>query len=265
MPHAPILTPTLSGARAGSIDSTVGAMREAARRLVATEADAIVLVSPHSPRAPQAFGVWTSERLSGTLGAFRRPNEAVDFQNDTLLAAQVARQAAERGLRTEAITDGDLDHGAVVPLLFAAEAGWRAPIVVLSLDLGGDLNVVRFGEAVAYAAEGAGRRVAFIASGDMSHRLTPSAPYGFNPRGAEFDGWLVSRLRRGAYRELLNFCADLKEAAGEDALDSVLVALGSTAFKTTGSELLSYESPFGVGYAVAVLYTELCSVLEKHA
>ena len=89
----------------------------------------------------------------------------MDFQNDTLLAAQVARQAAERGLRTEAITDGDLDHGAVVPLLFAAEAGWRAPIVVLSLDLGGDLNVVRFGEAVAYAAEGAGRRVAFIASG----------------------------------------------------------------------------------------------------
>ena len=264
MPHAPILTPTLSGARAGSIDSTVGAMREAARRLVATKADAIVLVSPHSPRPPQAFGVWTSERLSGTLGAFRRPNEAVDFQNDARLLPKLLGRPLSEGCGLKRLPTGTSTTG-------------RSCRCCLSLKPVGvaDRGIVlgswwrsercRFGEAVAYAAEGAGRRVAFIASGDMSHRLTPSAPYGFNPRGAEFDGWLVSRLRRGAYRELLKFCADLKEAAGEDALDSVLVALGSTAFKTTGSELLSYESPFGVGYAVAVLYTELCSVLEKHA
>ena len=168
-------------------------------------------------------------------------------------------------MRTETISEGELDHGAVVPLLFVAEAGWRSPIVILSLDLGEDRNVVNFGEAVAQAAEDTGRRVAFIASGDMSHRLTPNAPYGFDPRGAKFDQWLVSRLRRGAYRELLSFSADLKEAAGEDALDSVLVALGATAFKTTGSELLSYESPFGVGYAVAILYAEVASLSRSHA
>jgi hypothetical protein len=77
------------------------------------------------------------------------------------------------------------------------------------------------------------------------------------------NGW--SRLRRGAYRELLSFSAGLKEAAGEDTLDSVLVALGATAFKTTGSELLSYESPFGVDYAVAILYAESHPFARSHA
>jgi aromatic ring-opening dioxygenase LigB subunit len=120
----------------------------------------------------------------------------VEFQNDGQLAAQIARLAAARELRTETISEGELDHGAVVPPLFVAEAGWRAPIVILSLGLGEDLNVVNFGEAVAHAAEGTGSRVAFIASGDMSHRLTPNAPHGFDPRGAKFDEWLEQTAPR---------------------------------------------------------------------
>ena len=137
MPHAPILTPTLSGARAGSIDSTVGAMREAARRLVATEADTIVLVSPHSParhklsESGPVNGCPARWALSGA-----RTRQWTSKMTPCSLPKLLGRPLSE-GCGTEAITDGDLDHGAVVPLLFAAEAGWRAPIVVLSLDLGG--------------------------------------------------------------------------------------------------------------------------------
>jgi MEMO1 family protein len=256
MPHAPILIPSIASKRVGRIQSTIAAMRESARRAVATRADAVVIISPHAPREPEAFGIWSGERLHGTLKAFGAPEEGVDFQNDTTLAAQIACHAAQLGVRTEPIPDLALDHGTVVPLWFVAEAGWHGPVVVASLSLTDHWNVVPFGEAIADAAANTGRRVAFIASGDMSHRLTSGAPNGFDARGAQFDQWLIGTLRRGAHRELLDFSPELEEAADEDALDSVMVALGATGFNATGTEVLSYEGPFGVGYGVAILYSE---------
>jgi aromatic ring-opening dioxygenase LigB subunit len=256
MPHAPILIPAVAGERVVRIQSTIAAMREAAQCAVAAGADAVVVISPHAPREAEEFGIWTDERLRGTLRAFGAPEESVDFQNDVTLAAQIAYQAAQRGVPTRPITDLPLDHGTVVPLWFVAEAGWHGPVVATGLSLRDHLKVVEFGEAIAAAAIGVGKRVAFIASGDMSHRLTSGAPCGFDARGAEFDQWLIGALRRGRYRELLDFSPDLERAAAEDALDSVLVAFGAIGFNATGTEILSYDGPFGVGYGVAILYSE---------
>ena len=259
MPHAPILIPAVAGERVASIGATVAAMREAARRAVETGADAVVVISPHAPREPNAFGIWTGERLRGTLKAFGTPEEGVDLQNDPTLAAQIAYQAAQRGVRTGPISDLALDHGTVVPLWFVAQAGWHGPVVVAGLSLTDHWKVVEFGEAIAAAATAIGRRVALIASGDLSHRLTLGAPRGFDPRGAEFDQWFIDTLRHGGYRQLLDFSPDLEETAEEDALDSVLVGFGATGFNADGTEVLSYEGPFGVGYGVAILYSEACS------
>ena len=263
MPHAPILVPSVAGEREGKVQSTIDAMRETARRAIATRPDAIVLISPHSPRPHTAFGIWDGERLFGTLKLFGAPDEGVDFPSDAFLSDQIAQNAGRRGLRTQPIAGVALDHGAVVPLWFLAEAGWSGPVVVLALSATEDSRVVGLGEAVAEAAARVGKRVAFIASGDMSHRLTADAPCGFDARGAQFDQWLIGNLRRGAHRELLDFSPNLKRAAKEDALDCVLVGLGATGFDAAGSEVLSYEGPFGVGYGVAILYCESCS--DKHA
>ena len=152
---------------------------------------------------------------------------------------------------TRPIDDLALDHGTIVPLWFVAEAGWRGPVVAAGLSLTDHFKVVEFGEAIADAAASTSRRLAFIASGDMSHRLTLGAPCGYDARGAEFDRWLIDTLRRGGCRELLDFRQDLEEAAAQDALDSVLVALGATGFNANGAEVLNYDGPFGVGYGVA--------------
>ncbi len=149
----------------------------------------------------------------------------------------------------------------MVPLWFFAETGWRGPVVAAGLSLADHFKVVEFGEAIADAGACAGRCVALIASGDMSHRLGVRRE--FDPRGAEFDHWLIGALRRGSYREVLDFSPDLEEAAEEDALDTLLVALGATGFSADGNEFLSYEAPFGVGYGVAILHFEAPPHLEK--
>jgi aromatic ring-opening dioxygenase LigB subunit len=253
MPHAPVLVPDVAGEEALRAAPTMRAMREAARRVVASGAESLVAVSPHSPSWPGSVGVWAGRRLRGSLAQFGAPDAAVELPADAELAAVIAAEAESRGLRMREIEGGELDHGAVVPLWFLARAGWSGPGVVLGLaEPGGE--AASLGEAVAAAATRIGRRVALLASGDMSHRLAPGAPAGFDPRARSFDRRVVELLERGAYRELQGVDPVLRDVAGEDALESLLVAAAAIGFRGAGHEVLGYDAPFGVGYGVAVLF-----------
>lgn len=253
MPHAPVLVPAVGGPRGRDVTATVAALREVSRRLLAWRPDALVAVSPHSPRRPGAFGIWDGSRLRGSLAPFGVPEVSVDLPVDRALAAAIGQQARARAVSTWTIRSESLDHGAVVPFWFLAEAGWRGPTVLLGLPADGSAGLRELGEAIAAVAGATGRRVAVLASGDMSHRLRPGAPAGFDPRAQVFDREFIERLRRGAYRELSALDPGLQEVAGEDALDSTLVALAAAGWNPAGHEVLSYEGPFGVGYGVAVL------------
>ena len=141
-----------------------------------------------------------------------------------------------------------------MPLWFLAEAGWAGPTVVLSLNYPEDGGLSKLGEAIAAAAHAFHRRIAIVASGDMSHRLTPNAPCGFHPQAHQFDETFIRLIRDGDYHEIGNIDPELRELAAEDAVDSTLVAAAAVDWRTTGHKVLNYEGPFGVGYGVAILF-----------
>jgi aromatic ring-opening dioxygenase catalytic subunit (LigB family) len=60
--------------------------------------------------------------------------------------------AQSRAVATWAIHHHRLDHGALVPLWFLAEAGWTGPTIILSLNYSVDDGLTRLGEAIAAAA-----------------------------------------------------------------------------------------------------------------
>ena len=253
MPHAPVLVPEVGGKRGIRAAASVGAMTEAARRIVKAKPETVVLVSPHTPHRRGAFAIWAGERISGSLAQFGAPAAAVDLPVDKSLGTAIAEEAGSRGLNIWWLHDAELDHGAVVPLWHLADAGWRGPTVLIGLNYPGEPGLAELGEAIAGAARRADRRIAVVASGDMSHRLQPGAPAGFHPRAYEFDHAFIECLRAGDYRQLLKFDSALQNLAAEDAVDSTLVAASAVNWNATGHEVLSYEGPFGVGYGVAIL------------
>jgi len=94
-----------------------------------------------------------------------------------------------------------------------------------------------------------------IASGDLSHYLSESGPYGFNAQGPKFDKALIEYLKNKDIEKILNLENEFPEA-GDCGLRSLAYVLGII----TGSrgtklnpQILSYEGPFGVGYLVAKL------------
>jgi aromatic ring-opening dioxygenase LigB subunit len=251
MPHAPIVIPAVAGADQARVRATTTACRTAARRLLTHSPRTLVVVSPHAPRQPTAFGVWTGDRLRGDLAAFGVP-ATIDLANDTATATGIERAAAALGVATWRIPPRPLDHGALVPLWFLVEAGWHGPTCVTSLP--GESpsgTLATFGRAIR-GVLGA-RPSVLVASGDMSHRLQPGAPAGFDPRAHEFDDWLRQLVAVGRLESVASIDASLRALAAEDAADSVLVAAGAIAGERHGCRVLSYEHPFGVGYLVAIL------------
>jgi AmmeMemoRadiSam system protein A len=256
LPHAPVLVPAVGGARGEEVAQTVAAMRKVAAECQHARPDALVLISPHSPRRRRAFGLWEGSRLHGSLAQFRAPQAAVELPAAPLLRAAITAEMEHHGLTTWPIPADSLDHGAVVPLWFLAEAGWAGPTVILSLDYPGESGCPEVGAAIATAAAHLDQRVAVIASGDMSHRLQPGAPAGFDPRAHQSDERFLAALRQPKPAALLHLDPGLLELAAEDALDATVVALAAAGWRSEGREVLSYEAPFGVGYGVAVLFAE---------
>lgn len=262
MPHAPILIPALAGKRGVAASATVEAMEKAARRVVEHRPDAVVLVSPHAPRRAGGFGLWKDDPLQGSLEGFGAPELAVQLPAHAELVRSIEREGRLRDLAFWSIRRRGLDHGAVVPLWHLAHAGWRGPTVVVGLSEPGGAGLEALGKSIAAAAAATRVRLGLVASGDMSHRLQPGAPAGFHPDAQRFDRGFIEWLRRGADRAAAPVQPELQELAGEDVVDSTVVALAAVGWQDSGREVLSYQGPFGVGYGVAVLW-EACG--EKGA
>ena len=91
-------------------------------------------------------------------------------------------------------------------------------------------------------------RIAVIASGDLSHKLSKNAPAGYSPKGKKFDKKLIDCLLKKQTHEIIKFKPELIADAGECGLKSIIILLGVLEGMKYEPQLLSYESPFGVGY-----------------
>jgi AmmeMemoRadiSam system protein B len=253
-PHPPLLIPEVGGERINEVARSQRAMKEFSQCLVNSGADSMVLISPHSPFDPQYFLARASLALHGDFAQFRAPQVELRFQNDLELLDAIERSAADEDLGLRRIAgDYPLDHGALVPLYYLHKAGWNGPTVVIGFTLQGNDRHVAFGRAIQQAASKLGRKIAFVASGDLSHRLMVGGPYAFEPTAHLFDEQMVRGIGSGKPERVLGIDSDLRQRAGECGYRSIVIALGLAGEDLAGSRVLSYEGPFGVGYMVAIL------------
>jgi MEMO1 family protein len=259
-PHPPIIVPEVGGDQLAQANATVQAMRAVQKKAAALDLDTIVLLSPHASIAVRQMGISMASSYRGSLAFFRAPNVTVTAEGDQALAGAIMQNTAELGVpSTITASHGDvveLDHGAMVPLVYIV-GGLKKPcrLVLLAFSQLGYQDHVRFGEAVGRAILEASQRVVYVASGDMSHRLIPGAPVGFDPRGARFDNVVVDTFAAGDWSGLLSIDPGLIAAAGECGYRSLavlagVVATAGAAGLQTRNNVLSYEGPFGVGYLV---------------
>jgi AmmeMemoRadiSam system protein A len=228
-------------------------MAELTERLVASGAETLVLISPHAPLDAAAFVAYQAPFLRGDFSKFRARETKVEVPFDQEMLRAISLEA--RSLDYEIINLGphELDHGSTVPLYFLLRNGWQGNVVALGYSFLSVDDHLRFGACINRAAARMGKPTAVLASGDLSHRLKPGAPAGFNPEAHLFDEEVVSALDDNSPERIVRIDPELRKRAGECGYRSMLIAIGATREAKVNCEVLNYEAPFGVGYLVAQL------------
>jgi AmmeMemoRadiSam system protein A/AmmeMemoRadiSam system protein B len=265
VPHPPIMVPEVGGDAVVGVQASIAAMAELTRRIIESGAETVVLISPHAPLDAGAFVAYHSPKLSGDFANFRSPNTRVEFAIDEELLEAITETAARENYEVLNLENYQLDHGSAVPLYFLDRNGWRGRVVALGYSFLSDEDHLKFGNCIRSAAERIGGPIAFVASGDLSHRLKPEAPAGYNPAARRFDNEVVDAIHNGSPEDIIAIDQDLRRIAGECGYRSMLVALGVAQDLPRACEVLSYEAPFGVGYLVAQLTNSSAAAKNVHA
>ncbi|HLR04314.1 MAG TPA: AmmeMemoRadiSam system protein A [Pyrinomonadaceae bacterium] len=251
-PHPPIMVPEVGREAIADVRRSIDAMAALTGRVIESEAETVILISPHAPLEPDAFVAYAGPELHADFANFRAPTATVHAELDEELLKEITRAGAEQKFEVVRIR-GDLDHGTAVPLYFLQRYGWHGRVVALGYSFLSNEDHLRFGSCIRAAIDKVGRRVAFIASGDLSHRLKPGAPAGYNLEAHLFDEEVVEAIRSNSTRRIVTIDQELRRTAGECGYRSMLVAIGVAQELESRCEVISYEAPFGVGYMVAQL------------
>jgi AmmeMemoRadiSam system protein A len=234
---------------------TIDALEEAASRLAQRRPETAIVISPHGPLRRNAFGILTAPACSGTFAQWGAPEVTFAFENDPEAVDAIRAECAQAGVPLEPLADWreGLDWGCTVPLYYLRSSLGDARLVPMTISFLPPRQHFALGQAVGRAVHKLNRRVAIIASADLSHALTESAPHGYDPMGAVFDERLREALAAWDVNAVLDMDEGFRHHAAEDAVPSVSFLMGALDGLEARPEVLSYEGPFGVGYLVAVV------------
>lgn len=250
-PHPPLLIPDIGGKRIDEVASTDKAYNTVAKDLTNKNPDITIFITPHGPISQDKIRIYNSDFFYGDFSMFGLPFLKYSALGESAYTKEVFNFCKQKNYKVELIDYAVLDHGIMVPLHYLQKFGYKNPILPLAISLEPLTYLYEFGVCLADAINSLDKKVAVVASADMSHSLTKTAPNGYNPNGPIFDKMLVDFVKKNDVKSILNFDENISEEASQDALWSIAILLGMLKSTDFSPKVLSYEGPFGVGYMVA--------------
>ncbi|NTV40833.1 MAG: hypothetical protein HGA61_00990 [Candidatus Moranbacteria bacterium] len=252
VPHPPESIPgigTVSDLK--KIEKTISAFDRLREEIEQASPDTIVIISPHARLEPYSFVINSANSLSGSFVDFGF-DEVCKFKNDVEIANKLAH-ACQRDELSARLRPEALDYGTLVPL-FHLTKNIKPKIVHLSFSLMSYEQHFRYGQIIEKViGKAQSKRIAIIASGDLSHRLFHGAPAGYSPKGEEFDRSIIHHLGENNLLSIMNMHKEDIAEVAECGIRSIIILMGALHEEKYSFKLFSYEGPFGVGNLVARL------------
>ena len=253
LPHPPIILPEIGKGEERKIQETIDAFEKVAKDIAEIKPDTIIITTPHSIMYSDYIHISPGKKAKGDFKNFGYGNVSMESEYDEELATSISNEAKSHeiaaGLMGE--RDKNLDHGVMIPLYFINKYYTNYKLVRISISGLSFLTHYKFGKCIQKVTENSGKKIVFIASGDLSHMLKEEGPYSYKEEGPVFDREVTSAMKKGDFLQFLKFDEEFLEKAGECGLRSFITMSGALDGKGIIPKLHSYEGPFGVGYAVA--------------
>lgn len=267
VPHPPMIVPAVGRGGEAEIEETKRAYERVADLVAGLAPDTIVISSPHTVLYYDYFHISPGAGASGDFGQFRAPQVSFDVEYDEQFVKTLSAHAAFSDIAAGVLgeKEPELDHGTMVPLFFITQKYSAAKLVRIGLSGFSLATHYRMGMLIKRTAEELGRRVVYIASGDLSHRLKVDGPYGLDPLGPVYDGKLMRVMESGEFDRLLDFEENLLEKAAECGHRSFVMMAGALDRTEVEIEKLSYQDVTGVGYGICTYLVKEGEQTSKRA
>jgi len=221
-PHPPIVIPEIGADNLKKVQKTVSALNSLSQKL--EESD---------------------------FSAFGAPEIKLQFSNNLEIVEKIDQLCLKNQIPTLLYDNGNeffqLDHGSLVPLYYLIKKlSTNIKIIPITYSNLPTVSHFSFGQTLSEVAKAENERIAIVASGDLSHRLFQD-----EFPGKLFDKQITSLLEHKDYQKILYMDEELIDDAGECGYRSLVILLGALDNLKNTPNVLSYEGPFGVGYAVA--------------
>jgi len=210
----------------------------------------------HINANPQMEGVFTSTEFPHFLS-----NMPYAHAGDPELGQLIAKTATENG--TETLCHSDiatlqLQYGTLVPLRYMDVGDTMKIVSIAGWMYDAELAESRIvGESIAEAVAAVDRRVAFLASGSLSHRIPPNAIVNdylmkiSNPFNQDVDLMVLDMWQQGKVREFLEMLPQYaRDCNGEGGMHDTAMLfglLGWDSYAGRGEVLTDYFPSSGTG------------------
>ena len=254
VPHPPLIVPEVGKGGEKQIEITSKSYHIIAREIADLNPDTIIISSPHAPFYSDAFFLSNVSSMKGDFSRFLAKDVSFSESIDLELVSKIQECASKRSLVTTENDYSILDHGTMVPLYFIRKYLPDCKIVVVGLSTMPLTVHYQMGLAIQEAVNLCNRRVVYVASGDLSHKLQTYGPYGFVKEGPIYDKRVMEDCSSGSFDKLLEYDEDFLDTVAECGHPSFCMMAGALDGIAVRSKFYSHEDVTGVGYGICSYY-----------
>ncbi len=255
LPHSPILIPSIGKQNNSLLTKTSEALAIIKKELIDQNIDTLIIISPHKKNNLD-INLNAHFEFSLNFEEFGDYSNRLNLPGDISLAYQIKESAApDFSLKLEA--ESEADYGANIPLYLLLSENkqkikdFKGKIIIINTSLKKDLKEhFALGQKIYQELENNQKRIALIASAELSHCLSRSAPGGFFQKASLFDDKTIENLKKGpaGIEALLDTDPKLALEAKECGLRPIALLLGIIGQNDFSPETLAYQKDLGIGY-----------------
>lgn len=260
MPHPPAAVEEVGYRDLDGMRETLDAYSRASKMIKEDAPETIVVFSPHAPMYSDGFYIADGDKCKGDLSQFGASEASLKLEYDTELRDEVCQLCNIEGILygLGQKDNENMDHGTMVPLLFVSKEYQDFKILRVSPTYLDSEVLIKMGRIIERAAAHIGRKITILASADLSHRLKEDGPYGYVEEGPLFDGEITSAMKTFDIDAICKLMDDhdFLDKVGQCGTPSITMMAGAIKDYKVTPDFLSYEGPFGVGYAICAYKCE---------
>ncbi len=252
-PHTPLLMPTIGKDSLTKLAATSAALEKLEEDLYLSKPDVLMVISPHGAILDDAFTINIASQFTTDFKEFGDITTHNSYKGELSIATMSREENDRSGLPVVLVSEPVLDHGVSVPLFYLAKHLPEIAVLPVGFSSLEAKTHVDFGVFLKEQIMKSPKRVAVIASGDLSHALTVHSPAPYHADGPAFDKAIQEYLSTKNTMGMLQMTPEFLSNAHECGFRTFLILMGILKGINYTYTSYAYEAPLGVGYLTATL------------